>query len=300
MKFDLHMHSAASSDGQYSPQELADLCEKSDLEAAALTDHNSIANVKAFVACMREKGLIAIPGVELDCDCQDVHLHLLGYGIDAEDGPLQELEQSLRQQKKAAARQSMQGVRQMGIFFDEEKVLALGQDGVICGEMIAEVALADKRNDGNPLLLPYREENAAGRNPLVDFYWDYCGPGKPGYVQLRFPTFEKAMELIKNAGGFAVIAHPAVTVGRREEMIRYMADCGVAGIEVFSSYHKPEDVDYYRKLADELGLVKTCGSDFHGKIKPAVHLGDAQGMTENDREALEIYLKGALELGRNR
>lgn len=109
---------------------------------------------------------------------------------------------------------------------------------------------------------------------------------------MSYISFEDALRLIQDTGGFAVIAHPVNTAGRREEMVSYMINQGVTGLEVFSSYHSQPDIDYYKELAERYHVIKTCGSDFHGKTKPAVHLGDTNGMTAADKEELYCLFNG--------
>lgn len=291
MKIDLHMHSSYSLDGEFSPEQLAVLCKKSGLQAAALTDHNSVRGVESFCKSAKEQGIFAVTGIELDCDCEDVSLHLLGYHIDSSDRRFRDLEEKVLQQKREVSREEMRRIRDLDIVFDEAELMKLAREGIVVGEMIAEVALHDKRNEKNPLLLPFRPGGERSDNPYVNFYWDFCSRGKPGYVPVSYISFEDAFRLIQDTGGFAVIAHPVNTVGRREEMVSYMINQGVAGLEVFSSYHSQPDIDYYKALTERYHVIKTCGSDFHGKTKPAVHLGDTNGFTTKDAEELFSFIQ---------
>lgn len=297
MKIDLHMHSDYSLDGEFSPEQLAVLCKKSGLQTAALTDHNSVRGTEGFCRAAKEQGIFAVTGIELDCDCEDVSLHLLGYHIDSSDRRFRDLEEKVLQQKREASREEMRRIRDLDIVFDEAELMKLAREGIVVGEMIAEVALHDKRNEKNPLLLPFRPGGERSDNPYVNFYWDFCSKGKPGYVPVSYISFEDAFRLIQDTGGFAVIAHPVNTVGRREEMVSYMIDQGVAGLEVFSSYHSQPDIDYYKALTERYHVIKTCGSDFHGKTKPAVHLGGINGMTAADEEELYYLFYGKRKEG---
>ena len=78
---------------------------------------------------------------------------------------------------------------------------------------------------------------------------------------MSYPSFEEAQKLIADTGGISVIAHPINTVGRSRERISAMKEKGAAGLEVYSSYHKKEDVEWFHKLAEELGMLETMGSD---------------------------------------
>lgn len=272
-RLDLHMHSQVSLDGEYSPTQLAGLCHEKGLKVAALSDHNSVRGVEEMMISCARYGIRGIPAVELDCTFDGVDLHLLGYGIDYHDSRYAELENRILSQKKKNSGHAMKILRNAGIIFEEEKVLALSREGIVVGETIAEAALADERNRNNPLLLPYRPGGARGDNPYVNFFWDFCSQGKMAYLPADYPTFEEAQHLIEDTGGISVIAHPVNTVGKNRDRIRAMAKMGVSGLEVCSSYHSAEDVNWFHQLAMELELLETMGSDFHGKTKPSVVLG---------------------------
>lgn len=276
-RIDLHMHSGISLDGEYTPEELAAMCREHQIEVAALADHNSVRGVAAMEEASNALGISVIPAVELDCTCDGLNLHLLGYGIDITDERFRENEQEIDRQSRVASEYMMTALLDMGILFDRGEVMKLARKGIVIGEMIAEAALADERNRAHPQLAPYRPGGERSKNPFVNFYWDFCSQGKPAFYPIRYPSFEDAVNLIRRTGGVPVLAHPAVTVGRREEMLFYMAEAGVEGIEVYSSYHQKGDILYYKNLAEQLNLFQTMGSDFHGKTKPSVKLGGTGG-----------------------
>lgn len=284
-RIDLHMHSIISLDGEYEPEELAVLCKESGISVASLTDHNSVRGVKRMAEAGKKLGIQVVPGVELDCIYGDLNLHLLGYGIDAEHPEFEKNEENLLMQKKNSSRNEMDIIKELGIFFEEEAVMKLARDGIVVGEMIGEAAIADLRNHQNPLIQPYLPGGARSDNPYVNFFWDYFSQGKPAFLPIRYMSFSQAVNLIQEAGGIPVIAHPGQTVKRNEEMIRDMVALGARGLEVYSSYHSPEEVEYYRRLADDLGILKTIGSDFHGKTKPSVYLGKTNGDVDEE----ELY-----------
>ncbi len=286
---DLHMHSDISLDGEYTPEELAFMCEKNKLEVVSLTDHNSIRGIRKMEEALSQSQVRMIPGIELDCTYEGLDLHVLGYGIDVEDKRFIQIEQNILSQKKATSEKRMEILLDLGILFEQSEVNKLAKDGVVVGEMIAEAALADKRNKNNPLLAAYRAGGNRSDNPYVNFFWDYCAQGKPAFLPVRYMSFMDAVTLIKETGGIAVIAHPANTVGRDEKVITDMVRQGIVGIESYSSYHTSDDRQYYHELAKRLGIMETMGSDFHGKNKPAVFLGNTFG------EGREAKLINAME-----
>lgn len=272
-KMDLHMHSSFSPDGEFSPEELVELCHKAGLEIIAVTDHNSVRGIRPAVEAAQKYGIRVLPGIEIDCTLDGVNLHLLGYGVDAGDPAFVRLEQDVQRQEIQAGQQMMKAAHEMGWHFADEACLRLARNGVVTGEIIAEAALADERNADNVQLNPYRPGGSRSENPLVNVYWDFFSQGKTGHAPVQYISFEEARQMIVDSGGFSVLAHPAITVGRDEARINRMIRAGIAGIEVYSSYHTREDREYYERLADAHGLLKTVGSDFHGKTKPSVQLG---------------------------
>lgn len=288
---DLHMHSIISLDGEFTPAQLAKLCYESGLKTAALTDHNSVRGVSEMTQEALKYGIQIIPGIELDCTCQDLDLHLLGYGIDITDKRFEENERCILKQKQAGSVQTMDLLHQAGIAFDPEKVMELSRDGVVIGETIAEVALEDDRNFNNPLMKPYYPGGSRSDNPYVNFFWDFCSQGKTAFIPVSYITVEEAINLVRSAGGVSVIAHPGATVKHDEEKIAHMVECGVTGIEVYSSYHSKDDILYYQEIAAKYHLVPTMGSDYHGKTKPAVRLGGTNCI-DTDIDIRKLLLTG--------
>lgn len=267
---DLHMHSNVSLDGQYSPEELMSLCRKAGVATVALTDHNSIRGIPLARQAALELGLRFIPGIELDCLFRGINLHLLGYGIELTPA-LAAVEEKNLEKERAVSDRRIELIRGLGIHLEGEALQALSREGIATGEMIAEVALAGG-NVGNPLLTPYRPGEKRGDNPYVNFYWDFCSQGKPAYLPVEYMSLAEAIGLVRKAGGLPVLAHPGINIGRDISILEGICGEGIEGIEVYSSYHDGETVGFYRAQAEKRGLLKTLGSDFHGKTKPAVRL----------------------------
>ena len=131
---DLHLHSSASLDGEVSPRGLAELCRQEKLELASLTDHNTTSGVNEFMWRGAQLGLRTVPGIELDCMLnEEIHLHVLGYGIDTTSAALCEIEESVRQKMRQASQRQMDAVEQLGIRFDRDAVLAQSRNGAEIG-----------------------------------------------------------------------------------------------------------------------------------------------------------------------
>lgn len=270
---DLHLHSSASLDGEVSPRGLAELCRQEKLELASLTDHNTTSGVNEFMWRGAQLGLRTVPGIELDCMLnEEIHLHVLGYGIDTTSAALCEIEESVRQKMRQASQRQMDAVEQLGIRFDRDAVLAQSRNGAVAAETIAESALSDPANRAHPLIRPLLDGDLSKR-PLVNFYWLLCAPGKPAYVPVTYIPAPQAIAAIHTAGGLAVLAHPGATLGMDKGLAETVLSLPFDGVEVFSSYHNAEMTAFYWTLAEKRGLLMTGGSDFHGKIKPDIRPG---------------------------
>lgn len=270
---DLHIHSYYSNDADFSPTKLVQLCLDAGLTHVAIADHNSIKAIDEALSAAEDTALTVIPAVEMDCIQDGVVLHILGYGIDHSDPVFTEIEEDLHQQEKANSTQLVQLVRQLGIEFDDDLVESLSYKGVITGEMIAEAALIYDSEQKNSLLDPYRGNGERSDNPNVNFYWDYCSQGKPAHVPMHFISLEEAVEIIRSNHGVPILAHPGINVKEDMDFLERIITKGVAGIEVYSSYHNESQVRFYQEAALSKDLLITCGSDFHGKNKKSIKIG---------------------------
>lgn len=268
---DLHMHSNMSDDGEYTGTELMEMCKEAGLHAVAIADHNSVEAVAEAKEASLRLGIDLIPAIELDCTIQEKELHVLGYGIDYNHPAFEKLMLGLREQEQRSAQTRIDLVKQLGLFVDDEKAFALSHHGCITGEIIAEVALEDERN--HEFLKDYLPGGSRSDNPFVNFYWDYCAQGKVAYVKIDYMTLGEAVDLIKDAGGVAVLAHPGNNTKEQRTLLDAIFAYDIKGIEAYSSYHTKEQVAFYLNYAKEKGLFVSAGSDFHGKTKPAIRLG---------------------------
>lgn len=273
MRIDLHLHSCFSTDGEAAPTELVALARSAGLDCIAVADHNRVDGVAPTIAAAG--GLLeVVPAVELDCLWEGRTLHLLGYFIDHADPRYAAHWEEIKSREAAASEHLTAAARRLGIAFDVDALAALAVDGIVTGEMIAEVALADPANAANPLLAPYRPGGARSDNPYVNFYWDYCSPGKPAHAPVDYPTLDRALGLIVATGGVPVLAHPGQNLGDDGDgALTALARLGLRGVEAYSSYHSPEQCRAWAERAERLGLLATCGSDYHGKTKPSIAPG---------------------------
>lgn len=245
---DLHLHSSVSLDGEISPRGLAELCRQEGVRFAALTDHNAVSGIQEFSWRGAQLGVRVIPGIEIDCMAEGLHLHMLGYGIDSANDELVKLEHTVKEMQRAASVEQMDALENLGIFLDRNALMEQAKDGVISAEAMA----------------------------------------KQAYVPISFISAKEAIQLIHNAGGLAVLAHPAMQLQTTENMIEYFLPLELDGLEVFSSYHNAIETAFYLEVAKKHHLLITGGSDFHGMIKPNIRIGGVDMLYMEDMLAAQL------------
>lgn len=270
---DLHMHSMYSDDGEYTPTQLVDMCHEAGVKIMAIADHNWIKANEEAKKHADELGMTYIPAIEIDCTYKGVNLHVLGYGIDNQE-VFNQLGEDIEKQEIACSMKKLELTNALGFDLKKEQLDALSTNGVYTGEMFGEALLNDSRYEDHELLKPYRQGGERSDNPYVNFYWDYYAQGKPCYTEIHFPTLEETIQLIHQHGGVALLAHPGNNLKGQFELFDEMVALGLDGVECFSSYHTTETNEYFYNKAKELNVLYTCGSDFHGKTKPSIHLGE--------------------------
>ena len=288
---DLHMHSKYSDDGEFTPSELVEMCHRSGIKIMAIADHNSVKAIDEAKEAAKKYDIKYISATEIDCTYNGINLHVLGYGIDYHHEDFKRLEQNVLDQELKRSKEKILLTNKLGFEVDEEALNKLSANGVYTGEMFGEVLLNDPRYQEHPLLKPYREGGARSDNPYVNFYWDYYSQGKPCYTKIIYPSLKETIDLIKKHGGTVVLAHPGNNLKGQFEVFDEMVALGVEGVEAFSNYHSLETVNYSYNAGKKHDLLITCGSDFHGKTKPAIGLGECRcNIDEHDiEEQLKEY-----------
>jgi len=282
-RIDMHMHTIFSDDGQYQPEQLVAMCAAAGLEVIAIADHDTAAGVARAQDAARAVGLTLITGIEIDCRYQDVDLHVLGYGINPCDPAFATIGQDIADQERSCSQNKIRLTEALGLTVDRKRLAALAPNGVYTGELFAEVLLSDGRNDGCRLLDPYRPGGSRSDNPYVNFYWDFYSQGRPCHTPISYIPLTDAIAAITAAGGISVLAHPGNNLKGRFELFDRMVPLGLKGVEAFSSYHDAATCAYFLAKARQYDLLASCGSDFHGKTKPAIKLGHT-GCTLSDAQ----------------
>jgi 3',5'-nucleoside bisphosphate phosphatase len=259
MRIDLHAHSTAS-DGTCTPAELVSAAVAAGLDVVALTDHDTTAGWAAAEAAL-PPGLTLVRGAELSCrwyaSDPPIALHLLAYLFDPADVPLRGELARVRAAREHRAERMVELLRADGIDVTWDEVRDYAAGGTVGRPHLAQALI---------------------RRGLVGTISEAFAPGWLGQ-RYRLPKADidvfKALELVRNAGGVAVFAHPRASVRGRivpDSLIVELAGAGLAGLEADHEDHSPAERAHVRDLARELGLLVTGSSDFHGSNK-TVRLG---------------------------
>lgn len=257
---DLHTHSTFS-DGMLTPELLVAEASNIGLKAIALTDHDTTGGLPRLVAAAREKGLRAVPGVEVSAEPPpEGTLHMLGYFVNHQDAFLQEHLRWIREGRNQRNLGIVQKLNQLGLRITIEDVRAHAPDDIVARPHFAQALIA----------------KGYARNKR-DAFNRYLARGKAAYVERRRLTADATIELIRRAGGVPVLAHPfTLKLGRDalRAFVRNLTNLGLGGIECWYPEHTPAMRRENLRLARDFGLVPAGGSDFHGLAQnhaPQVH-----------------------------
>jgi predicted metal-dependent phosphoesterase TrpH len=257
-RIDLHAHSNRS-DGTFTPTELVRLAADRELDVVALTDHDTTDGLgEAFAEGVRS-GVEVVPGVEFSAEFDQTSVHVLCYRMDVEDEGLQAELRRLREDRYRRGELMVERLRELGVPIEFERVREIAGEATIVRPHVAQAMV-----------------EAGVVESEKEAFERYIGDGRPGHVAKHALDPVDAVALIRAAGGVCVLAHPGMWGDQSsipETLIARMADAGMWGLEVEHPDHTPEARDHYRRLAAELGLVATGGSDCHGLRYDPVRLG---------------------------
>ena len=256
--YDLHAHSTAS-DGTLSPTRLMQRAHAAGVEVMALTDHDTLEGLHEAHTAARALGLGFVPGVEISVTWERVTVHIVGLGVDPESEVLGRGLAGLREFRDWRAEEIGRRLARHGIEGAFEGALAYSNGRLISRTHFARF-LVEKCHAP--------DLRAVFRRFLVN--------GKPGFVAGQWAELEDAVRWIRQAGGQAVIAHPArykVNRGKLRRLIGEFAEVGGEAIEVVSGSHSREDYFTIAAHAHDFGLLASAGSDYHGPEHPWIELG---------------------------
>ena len=241
---DLHLHTRFS-DGVSTPEQVAEEAERMELAAIALTDHDTIEGCSRLAKACASRGIEFIPGTELSTDIDGHEMHLLGYHIDTSNEELIRETTRYQQNRTDRVHGLIERLNSIGVPLTAEQVFTL----------------ANCKAPGRPHVARALVEHGFCGS-MDEAFARYLRKSAPGWVPKNNAPFEDAIQLIHNAGGLAVMAHPGLN--KIDPMIPRMVDAGLDGLECWHSRHPKSTAKRYREMARRLGLLITGGSDCHG------------------------------------
>jgi predicted metal-dependent phosphoesterase TrpH len=265
MPIDLHTHSTAS-DGTVPPGVLPELGAAAGLTALALTDHDTVAGLSDFMARGKDfPEMELIPGIEFSSHDSARELHIVGLYIDPENPELLAMIDSMRRSRQVRGELMMQKLAALGYTVTLDELIAVGAPPDAPGRPHFAQVLVNKYN--------FPDNKTVFERLLKR--------GLPGYVPRELPPPEDVIKVIKAAGGLAIWAHPFNTRHSMNNYIRRTANllkiAGLDGLEAYYTEYTPSKRDNALRIAGELDLIVSGGSDFHGSIHPEVKLGKGTG-----------------------
>jgi predicted metal-dependent phosphoesterase TrpH len=278
-KIDLHMHTTAS-DGASTPAELVEKCIELGLETIAVTDHDNLTAVEEVKELGQQQGLKVVPGIEISTYRGEAEYHILGYFVDPENDALLGLTEAILDSRVERTHKMIEKLTEMGypLEFKDVKKFATG---VSLGRPHIARAMVEKG---------YIEEIGDA------FTEEFIAGGGKAYVEKKNVLPVEAIEVIIRAGGIPVLAHPyIINHGRaldKKEITR-LKNVGLKGLEVYQTKHNKKITKKYKKIAEELDLLITGGSDYHGENSPGILPGDC-GMSQAEFDELESYAHSVL------
>jgi predicted metal-dependent phosphoesterase TrpH len=267
-RIDLHTHSRAS-DGEYSAADLASRVAAAGIGVWGLCDHDTVAALPEAGEAAHRMGLRLVPGIELSAFLDSKEIHLLGHFIDPVHPTMRSFEDFLAVRRRIRMEQIVEKLGRLGV-----RVTAADIEKYSGGKTIGRPHVA-------------RAIVAVGAAATVKEAFDrFIGEGRPAYVQRYRLEAEEAVRLVRGAGGTTTVAHPGVSKLERHDLVRIRA-AGVDGLEVHHADHVPSLREKFMRIAEELDLVPTAGSDYHGvTISPDRRLGEIT-MAAEDLARLE-------------
>jgi predicted metal-dependent phosphoesterase TrpH len=240
---ELQSHSTVS-DGQLPPAEVVEKAAEAGVEVLALTDHDGVAGVPAAIEAGERLGIEIVPAIEMS----SVHeyaedLHICGYWIDLEK--IEPACQRAQQERVERAGEIVENLRGFGF----------------------DITLEDARREAgsaDSIGRPHIAHAAGAADNMGPFFEEYLVPGAKAFVSRKWPTTGQACEVIRQAGGVPVLAHPYWDVKEPEKVERLIRALDIDGIEVYYPSHTREQTEHLLGLARELGIAATASSDYHG------------------------------------
>lgn len=256
---DLHCHSVCS-DGSDTPLELLLLAKKVELSGLSITDHDTIeAYTPELFYSAQEIGIQLLPGVELSTELGDQTIHILGYGFDLASAPFLSFLEEMQRRRNERNRLILQKLAAKNIIVTEDELATLVTDGI-------------KKTIGRPHIASIMQKKGYVR-AIQDAFTYYLSEGTPYYVPGFKFTPSDAIQVIHEAKGKAVLAHPHFI--QKGKLLNTLLSLPFDGIECYYGSLLKHQEKPWVKIATDRNWIATGGSDYHGQFRPRVNLGSS-------------------------
>lgn len=275
MKADLHCHSTYS-DGTVSPEGIVDLAYTRGLDAVVVTDHDTTASYDELQAAAKAKGLKSLTGIEISTVYHDISVHLLGYAFDSRARTISEYETRFLAARKRRAEAMVAKLTSLGLSISIEDLAPFEKERNAVGRPHIAQILVSKGEASS----------------LQEVFFRYLGEGKVAYIPQERPSVSQALQVIHDAGGVAVLAHPQLY--RNKQIVKKLTqEFPIDGVEAHYCRFRGNEVSYWCRLAQERQLLVTGGSDFHGANREGVEYGNSTA----PEETVELLLNKMASYG---
>lgn len=258
---DMHVHSTFS-DGTCTPTEIVKLAEEKKVSAFVLTDHDTVAGVEEAMEAAKNSPVRVLPGIEISAVYKNKDIHILGYHIDIYNEEFLNRLDTYQRERDFRNGEMIRLLAEQGFDISMEQIKQKFPNAALTRAHLARYLL----DHG------YVES-------INEAFQKYVGEGCPCYLPKDGISAEEALECIRIAGGRPVLAHPflyRIPWEEVKELVAYMAEIGIEGLEVLYYKHTLEEKEKLGRLANQYKLFITGGSDFHGANKPT-EIGTGKG-----------------------
>ena len=259
MNADLHCHSVVS-DGTLTPEALAARAKANAVELWALTDHDEVGGQDRALAAAKAQGLPYLTGTEISVTFAHQTVHIVGLGFDAHNTALKNGLHKTRGGRSGRAQEMADGLSKVGILNAYQGAL----------QYVGNPELISRTHFARHLV------ETGVCSDTSEVFRKYLTEGKPGFVPHRWARLQEAVQWITDAGGVAVIAHPArygFTPNEEYALFSEFKAHGGRGVEVITGSRSSQEAVRYADMALEFELAASRGSDFHCPDESRIDLG---------------------------
>ena len=254
---DLHSHTLHS-DGDRTPAQLLAEAAAAGIEVLSVTDHDTVSGIAECRDAARASGIRLVPGIELSCELHGREVHVLGHFLDETSKAIGKLAQAMLAERRERMQRMVARAAEVGL------------RGVTMEKVIA---CSGGENLGRPHLARVLVDCGHAQS-IKDAFDRLLHPRGSLWVDRRRLGIAEALEIVHGAGGTASVAHPGANGVSRQEL-KGMAEAGLDAVEAWHPEHPPNQAEAYTRWGEELGLLATAGSDYHGpSVQPDRKLGD--------------------------